>query len=196
MTGTLTQSEFARLKGWNRGTVSRLKSAGRLVMAGDRVDVEASLALIEQTRAGRDDVTARNAAARAAQTAAPIPTHQPDEKNAPALDVDRLDSVAGDDISLTEVKRQILLLDLETRKREAKKQARELFTLAEVAAGFDDVIAFTRAGIENQPNRIAADLVGKDHPTITRLLQEDAQRIMSDQHREITRQLDNLAKGE
>lgn len=50
---TATQSEFAGLIGKDKSYVSRLKKAGRLVMVqtsdGERVDVEASQALIAKT---------------------------------------------------------------------------------------------------------------------------------------------------
>lgn len=46
------QSEFAQLNGIDKAHVTRLKQAGRLVMDGKLVDVEASLALIRQTAHG------------------------------------------------------------------------------------------------------------------------------------------------
>lgn len=55
-----SQSAFAQRRGVNRSTVSRWKDAGRLVMQGKKVDVEASVELIEQTAAGRDDVAMRH----------------------------------------------------------------------------------------------------------------------------------------
>lgn len=63
---TVTRAEFARLKGWNRSSVTRAAKHGRIVMAGDLVDVEASEARLLGTSGGREDVAARHAAARAA----------------------------------------------------------------------------------------------------------------------------------
>jgi len=78
---TVTQAEFARIMGVARSTVSRTwKKAGRLVMAGDLVDVDASRQRLRETSGGRDDVSARHAANRGAE----IPVAQPDEENAPA----------------------------------------------------------------------------------------------------------------
>ena len=62
----VTRAEFARLKGWNRSSVTRAVTHGRIVMDGDLVDVEASEARLAGTSGGRDDVAARHAAARAA----------------------------------------------------------------------------------------------------------------------------------
>lgn len=61
----LTQAEFARLQGWNRSTVTRLKQAGRLVLDGyGHVDVAASLDRIRETGGMRFDVAERHAAQR------------------------------------------------------------------------------------------------------------------------------------
>lgn len=69
MTELQRQAAFARAQGWNKSTVTRLKQAGRLVMVGDRVDVAASLARIEETGGMRFDVAERHATARAQKTA-------------------------------------------------------------------------------------------------------------------------------
>lgn len=91
-----TQAEFARLMGVNRSTVTRTwKQAGRLVMEGDKVDVEASRARIIATAdPQRTDVAERHASARAsavppaptpeAQTAQPAPEKAPQSTEANA----------------------------------------------------------------------------------------------------------------
>lgn len=66
---SVNQAEFAALMGCSGSYVTKLKKAQRLVMTADgRVDVEASRARIAETRdPNRDDVVARNAAARGAE---------------------------------------------------------------------------------------------------------------------------------
>lgn len=59
-----TKAAFARRLNWNRSTVTRAAQAGRLVLVGERVDVEASLARLKATEGGRTDVAARHAAER------------------------------------------------------------------------------------------------------------------------------------
>lgn len=44
---TETRADFARRLGWNRSSVTRAVQDGRVVLVGDRVDVDASLAKIE-----------------------------------------------------------------------------------------------------------------------------------------------------
>lgn len=78
-----TRAEFARRCGVNRATVTRWADAGKLVLLDDgRVDAEASLHRLAETRGGRGDVAARHAAQRGAA----IPTPQGGRKNAPAAD--------------------------------------------------------------------------------------------------------------
>ena len=59
-----TKAAFARRLNWNRSTVTRAAQAGRLVMSGNLVDVEASIARIKATEGSRADVAARHAAER------------------------------------------------------------------------------------------------------------------------------------
>lgn len=76
-----SQAAFARRIGVNRSTVFRHVEAGRVVVVGKMIDVEASLALLEATTGTRPDVTARHAAEKQSQPA--TDTAQP-EKIAPA----------------------------------------------------------------------------------------------------------------
>lgn len=75
----VSQKEFAVLLGVNKGTVSRWKQAGRLVMSGGLVEVEASRQRLAETSGGRDDVSARHAQNRGAA----IPAAGEAGKNAP-----------------------------------------------------------------------------------------------------------------
>ena len=67
---SVTQAEFARLKGVSRKTVTGWKQQGRLVMAGDLVDVDASQALLLGAS------SARSSGKRASVT--PAVTHPPE----------------------------------------------------------------------------------------------------------------------
>ena len=61
---TTTRADFARQMGVNKGTVTRWVQTGRAVLAGDRVDVEASIARLQETSGARPDVAERHAAER------------------------------------------------------------------------------------------------------------------------------------
>jgi hypothetical protein len=85
-----TKAAFARRLNWNRSNVTRAAQAGRLVLVGKLVDVEASLDRIRATQAGRTDVSARHAAQRGATTpthaqAKPNPATAPQPANAPQI---------------------------------------------------------------------------------------------------------------
>lgn len=69
-----TKAAFARRLNWNRSTVTRAAQSGRLVMVGNQVDVESSLARLQATQGARTDVAARHAAERAAPNPTPAPT--------------------------------------------------------------------------------------------------------------------------
>lgn len=75
---TETRAAFARRmaghmgRAVNRSTVKRWADAGRIVMAGDLVDVEASLAQLGGTQGGRQDVADRHAQEAAEKATAPI----------------------------------------------------------------------------------------------------------------------------
>lgn len=97
---TLSQSDYAKLKGWNKSTVTRLKQQGRLVMVSGLVDVEATDARLAASSGGRDDVADRHAAERSvkvgaggtAEAAAPPSPHNEARANAQA----RKESAAAD----------------------------------------------------------------------------------------------------
>lgn len=75
-----TRAAFARRLEMNKSTVTRLAQAGRIVVTEEgMVEVEKSLALIQQTKGTRDDVAARHAAQRLAEGAA----HHRQEENSP-----------------------------------------------------------------------------------------------------------------
>lgn len=76
----LTKSAYARHRGWTPAYVSKLIAQGRVVLDDKKhVLVEETDAKIKATAGARDDVAARNAAARAgAMTAASLPMPESD----------------------------------------------------------------------------------------------------------------------
>src|SRR5574337_163922 len=76
-----SRAAFARRLGVARSTVTRAAQDGRLVLVGEEIDVEASLARWHATAGARSDVAARHAA----QRGAPLPgASQPQGKPAEA----------------------------------------------------------------------------------------------------------------
>lgn len=76
-----SRAAFARRLGVARSTVTRAAQDGRLVLVGEEIDVEASIARWHATAGARSDVAARHAA----QRGAPLPgASQPQGKPAEA----------------------------------------------------------------------------------------------------------------
>jgi hypothetical protein len=78
-----SKAAFARRLGVNKSTITRAAQAGRLVLQGDLVDVEASLARWQATQAGRTDVAERHAAQRG-HAVGGLPPYAPAPENATA----------------------------------------------------------------------------------------------------------------
>lgn len=76
-----TKAAFARRLGVNKSTITRAAQAGRLVLQGKLVDVEASMQRWHATSGARSDVAARHAAQRGQSIPPPYPYH-PDHENA------------------------------------------------------------------------------------------------------------------
>ena len=166
---TVTQAEFARLKGWNRSTVTRLKKAGRLVMDGARVDVEASEKRLAETGGMRDDVAERHAAARHASE--PGSQSQPGVRTETRADAQaRKEAVAAD------------LLELELAEKRGNLLARDDVELAMKSIG-----AGVRAAVE-----VLADQLTPLVAPITDL--HEVHALISDASRNLLHGLDDAVK--
>lgn len=172
------QSEFARLMGVNRSTVTHWKQEGRLVLdAEGMVDVEASRARIKQTEGARDDVATRHAEARGAE----IPAGTAGEPHPPA-DEDPAPQEETTRAYWAMRKERALARNAE---REELERRRALVPIAEAKAITIDITTAFRTGVENLPHRIAPQLVGKDLDTIRATIKQEVQDLL----REIARDL-------
>ena len=136
---TVTQAEFAREIGVGRSRVHALKEAGRLVMDGELVDVEASKARIEATKSPAHDGQARIETAPA--QAAP----QQDDKIGNSYQAARA------------VKERYLALEA---KRAYEVACGQLMRADEVAAKAADAATTLRTRLETLPDQLAAQMGG------------------------------------
>lgn len=208
-------AEFARIQGWNRSTVTRLRHAGRLVMRGELVDVEASRALLADTAdPRRGDVAARHAAQRLQKTQNPppqaaiapptVPAPQAPADRPAAADLAAADTPPGpvapspaDLHGLTfqaarAKKEHYLALQAEA---EYKRAIGALLPLPEVIAALDDIIAVVRQGFEQLPNAAAPRLHQQDVDVIRATLREDIGAVFAEVVAESRRQLATLQAG-
>lgn len=141
MAELLNQSQFAKRIGQSRQHVGKLKEAGRLVMVGDKVDAEASIALIAQTAGNRDDVRDRHAQARAA-SAGEVP--------APVIDsMEKARRVKA----VSEARRVAALADKEEMERD--RLAGDLIAREDVDAAMKFIGATVRGLLDVFPDQTA-----------------------------------------
>ncbi len=140
-----TRSQFARRMAWNRSSVTRAADAGRIVLQGDLVDVEASLKKIEETahpaahhraharqlEEQRKGVTA-SAVDAALRAYAPIAPPDGSQNNAGGAD-------AQDAESNESINRRLKKAEADKREREAEKARMECEQMAGRLVDIDGV---------------------------------------------------------
>lgn len=179
----VSQAEFARLLGMHRGSVTRFKQAGRLVLdAAGRVNVEASIRRLEETRdPNRDDVSARHAATRG---------DTPHAAQGGEADTDG--SSSGETYQAARAKKEryhALQAELDYLRAAGQVVDREA-----VERAVADVVTALRQALENRAHRLAPELVGRDLDAIRSALRIDTVAALTDLEREFARQLAEIAE--
>lgn len=188
-----TKAAFARRLDWNRSTVTRAAQAGRLVLVGNLVDVEPSLARLKATEGGRTDVAARHAAERGQGGAAPArsaengatATHAPrsaENDHASTADADGAGRARYKAITLQFENQQIKLGMAMARglRFNRKDVAREAVALgAIVRSAVERVIDQTapRLAVMNAPDR-RRELLGAELRAVRRALRAEFPRAL------------------
>ena len=204
----ISQAEFARQLGVAKSWVTALKTAGRLVLTADgKVDAVASIARIAATTdPNRDDVARRHAAARAGHPNAPgqpalSPGQQtpPDAPPAPAP-APLQSAPAGataipDEVGHTyqaarAVKEKYAAM---TARLEYRRASGEVIDREAVAAAIEDIVTALRQGLEQQPNRLAPELVGLDLDAIRATLKRETTAALTALSKEFHTRLQQLA---
>jgi uncharacterized protein YciI len=177
---TVTQAEFARMESRDRAYITRLKQAGRLVMAGDKVDVEASRARIAETSdPNRDDVKERWQAERAAP---PV-----------AVNAENAEKIGNSYQAARAVKEKFAAMQA---KLDYERAIGKLIEKADASAAIEDVTSVIRQALENLPHRTAPELVGKDLDGIRATLKQEVHAALADMEREFTKRLNQMGSEE
>lgn len=174
----VNQSEFARLMGFDRSYVTKLKKGGRLVL-DDRghVLIEASKKRIDETAdPNRDDVKKRHADQRCED-------QQPKQQ----------DSIGSSYQAARAVKERYQAMHA---KLEYEIASGQLVKKVDIDAAVSDVVTMFRQALEQIPYRTSPELVGKDLDTIRAVLKQDVHAALSDMEREFTTRLDRISKAE
>ena len=173
----ITQAEFAKLKGWNKSTVTRAKQAGRLVMVSGLVDVEATEAKLLASSGGRDDVADRHAAERAAKVGA--------GGAAPVRNETRADAQARKESNQADI------LEIELRKLRGSLVELDVVDMVLKTLG-----SSTRARIEMQPDQLAPlTTPSPDYDENHALISESGRGILAGIADDIDRARETLRRG-
>ncbi len=179
MTTLVTQAEFARLEGKARSYITALKKAGRLVMEGDKVNVEASRALIAGTAdPNRDDVAKRWAEQRP-QAAAVDAGNQ----------ANSADKIGNSYQAARAVKEKFAAM---TAKLDYERAIGKMVEKTDVEAAIEDVVTTLRQAMEQLPHRTAPELVGKDLDAIRATLKQEIHGALAEAEREFTKRLEMI----
>lgn len=149
----VSQAEFARMQGCDKGHITRLKQADRLVMQDGKVDVEASRQRIAQTADpshGKGEVPASN-------NARPVGTYN-------------------------EARARNEMAKAELAEMERDKMRGKLVDADEVRLFAADLAASFRGALEILPDRLAPELVPlNDTEAVRAVLVETFEQVLTDQ---------------
>lgn len=172
------QAAFARRIQRDKGYITRLKQAGRLVMSGRLVDVEASIARIQATRGDRFDVSARAESARVAKPAEPAAN----DADLGPLDLDAI----GRRTRIAQMLEKEASARL--KAREDQESAGELVRRSAVQKLLADAATVILSAGETLPDRVAPLLVMvADQAKIRAVLADEMERFFAQVSSELRR---------
>lgn len=191
---TETRAAFARRLEMNKSTITRLAQAGRIVLTtSGLVDVERSLALIQDTRGGRDDVAARHAAQRSAPKEAERPAATdvagatPEQPQPSAL------NEAARAKAMAESRRVIAQADKEEMERD--RLAGDLIDREDVDAAMKFIGAAVRGLLDIFPDQVAPLVTPvSDLAEVQAILTEACRNVLEDFGAAVKRQQEAIAR--
>lgn len=178
----LRRSEFAKLKGVNKSTVTRWGQDGRLVEVGGLIDVEATEARLAATQGSRLDVADRWAQERAPVAPAaleeqPAPgTTQPAGTAAVGTPTGTIEGLDADTIGLRTRHAQMRRAEAEAAGKELERElaAGSVIPLASLKRDLAAAVGIIHQAAENLPDRLAPLLVGQTEQGTVRAILRDA----------------------
>jgi hypothetical protein len=170
----MTKSQFAKHINVKPGYVTQLQTAGRLVMEGDKVNVEASVARIEATRdPSKAGVTDRHAKARAEKQQTETAPPENDEE----LDDD--DVLVGSPYQRAKAMRE--KYNAMAAKISYQKEIKELLPVADVRQAVMDGDVLIRSRLESLPDMLAPQLAAEtDEQRVRAMLIEQIEHLLAE----------------
>jgi len=187
----LNQAAFAAHIGVQKSYVTQLKKAGRLVMAGDKVDVEASIQLIDETKdPGHAVVAARHQQARELKNAAPVPPAVEVATEPPIIGID-LDMPGQSSSGYQKSKAMREHYNALAAKADYEERIKTLLNTEEARAAVADGDTVIRNRLESLPDILAPQLAAEtDEQKIRSLLIDYIESLLGD----LSRSFYQLAK--
>lgn len=184
------RADFARRQNVNRSTVTRWAETGRIVLAGDGVDVEASLRRLAETAGARPDVAERHAAARGGALPTAAAGSPPPSAPSPAPD----DRIGNSYQAARAVKEKYAALKA---KADYETQIGNLIRREDVEAAFRAVGGAVRAALDVMPDQVAPVIAPvTDLEDAHALLTEAGRSILNGVHDAIKRAQAELRQTE
>lgn len=186
-------SRFARILDCQPSYVTQLKDAGRLVLTSDgMVDVDASLALINQTAdPSKDGVAARHAAkrGRGQPPAAPDAGDDSERDDGP----DTFEPPSSDSRRKAKALADAAEADARKKLRDEQVELGSLLARDDVVPACANAVATLRNGLENLSNTLAPELAAETDEGKVRVILADAIEHALD---ELSRQFAAIGKVE
>lgn len=199
-----SRAAFARRLGVNKSTITRAFQAGRLVMQGNLVDIEPSLARWHATKGGRDDVAERFAAQRG-QDIPTQPYPYPAEESAtagdsgalpPQPDAQPMGATGAGSGDRTHYKALTLRFENETIKLEMALRRHMRYPLPSVRREAYGLGLALRASVERMVDQTAPRLAAAQTPERRALLIAECHALSRAMHTEFVRALRRLRQSE
>ena len=181
LVGQVSKAQFSRLNNWGKSYTTKLGDKDRLViLENGLVDYEASMARLAATAdPGRDDVSARHAAARAEHGA----THHPEPNNATAPRFEprapapqpQQDAAGSSYQTSRAVKERYLALEA---KRAYEMACGDLMRVADVTSVVLDAATTLRTRLEALPDMLSQQLAAPMDEAQRRALIADAVEVV------------------
>jgi pyruvate/2-oxoglutarate dehydrogenase complex dihydrolipoamide acyltransferase (E2) component len=173
MATLMTKSQFAKHINVKPGYVTQLQTAGRLVMEGNKVNVEASVARIEATRdPSKAGVAARHEKARAekqqAETTPPDDRDEPEDETASGSDYQTAKA-------LNEKYKALMA------KTAYEREIKQLLPVDDVRQAVMDGDVLIRSRLESLPDMLAPQLAAEtDEQRVRAILIEQIEQLMAE----------------
>lgn len=185
---TMNQAEFARHIGKTRGYIAQLNSAGRLVMVGDKVNVEESIKRIDETRdPSKEGVAQRHEEERQAKLSGfEIPQTMPEAGLAMAAG-EKAGNVYQQSRALKEKYNAM------AAKRDYELSVGKLLVAEDVISVISGAAAVVRIRLESLPDILSPQFAAEtDEQKIRSMFLDHIEHVLG----EMSQQFKKLAKGE